>query len=1048
MPAAPQHFLRVVPTTANRTDRRDRITSLLALMPLAFLPKSRDCATHTIIRRDPALTPSPNIPRPRTSANVPRWHRRISVFAIASITFTASVSAQSLFSLQTPRQNLLYYSKLSEYLVPHTARCFENAIAFHQRLFGYTFDRPISIMLQDFSDYGNGAAGVAPRTLVSIGMAPVSNVYETLPANERMNWVMNHELVHIVTLDQSAAADRFWRGVFLGKPTPTSDNALTMLYGYLTTPRTYSTRWYREGIAAFVETWMAGGLGRALGSYDEMMFRTMVRDSAYFYDWVGLEAEGTRVDFQVGANAYLYGTRFMTYLTYQYGPEKLIAWTARTEESDAHFAAEFRRIYGLSLSEGWQNWIDFEHTWQRMNLDSVRHHPITPVRHLSSQAVGSVSRSFYIPSRRSVLAAINYPGQVPHVALINIDNGRIQQVCEVKGASLYDVASLAYDPEADVAFFSIDNNNWRDLSSVDLRTGDVTVLQRDTRIGELVFSQSDKTLWGVRHDNGYCTIVRMRAPYTDWNTVHTWPYGIYVTDLDISPDGSLLTAAYVQINGQQRLIAMPTGPLLDKKGTFDTLFDFDLSVPANFVFTPDGTALIGTSYYTGISNVFRYRFADSTMEALSNVETGLFRPMVFSSDSLIAFRYSGKGFIPAMMGIHPTDDISAVQFLGQATIERHPVLAQWNVGSPSKIDLEAMTTYRGSFSAASNISLTSVYPILEGYKDVTAVGFRANFSDPLMLHSIYATATWTPHAFIPQNERFHGMVRYRVTNWEFGGTYNVADFYDLFAPTKMSRKGYSLSARYRLPLLLNDPEIMEANFSAAGFGGLERTPDFQNVRASYSHMYTARAALQYHWLRKSLGAVDFEKGIAWSLQSRNNYVRDHFFPLVYGTLDLGTPLPLNHSAVWLRTTAGASLGDRTDPFGNFFFGGFGNNWVDHQEPKRYREQYAFPGTGLNGVGGGTYGRAMVEWLLPPLRFRNAGAWFFYASWIHPTLFTSVLTTNPTASNERNLANIGAQLDVKLALMSSLDATFSLGYALAFERGAVPSKEFMISLKIL
>ncbi|MEK6650550.1 MAG: hypothetical protein AABY75_06220 [Bacteroidota bacterium] len=988
-------------------------------------------------------------PTPDSTARSQRATRRALSAFLGLLLGIAGASSQQLYSLQTPRQNLLYYSKLSEYLVPHTARCFENAYAFHRHLFGYESDGPITVMLQDFDDYGNGAAGVSPRNLVSIGMAPVSNVYETLPANERMNWVMNHELVHVVTLDKPSGTDRFWRSVFSGKPSPTSDNALSMLYGYLTMPRTYSTRWYREGIAAFVETWMAGGLGRALGSYDEMLFRTMVRDSAYFYDWVGLEAEGTKVDFQVGANAYLYGTRFMTYLTYQYGPDKLIAWTARTEDSDAHFASEFRRVYGSSLDEEWQRWIDFEHTWQRMNLDSVRLHPITPVRHLTTQAVGSVSRAFYLPERRSILAGINYPGQVPHIAIIDIADGRIEQVCEVKGASLYDVASLAYDPASETAFFSIDNNSWRDLSSVNLRTGDVTVLQRDTRIGELVFNRSDRTLWGVRHDNGYCTIVRMNPPYIDWNTVHIWPYGTYVTDLDLSPDGSLLTAAQVSISGRQRLIALPTGPLLDKTAAVDTLFDFDLSVPANFVFTPDGSALVGTSYYTGISNVFRYTFVDSSMDVLSNVETGLFRPMVQSADSLIVFRYSGKGFIPAIMGMHKTEDVSAIRFLGNETIERHPVLAQWTVGSPANIPLDSMTSYRGSFSPASAIRVGSMYPVVEGYKDVTAFGFRMNLSDPLMLHSIDATATWAPHQFIPSDERLHATLRYRVLNWHFGATLNAADFYDLFGPTKLSRKGYSVTARYRLPLLLNDPETMEATFSAGAYGGLERTPDFQNVLASFDRLYTARAALEYHWYRKSLGAADYEKGIGWSLLSKNNYVRNRLFPLVYGTFDIGTPLPIDHSALWLRTTAGVSFGDRNDPFGNFFFGGFGNNWVDHQEPKRYREQYAFPGTTLNAVGGATYGRAMLEWLLPPLRFRNAGAWFLYASWAHPTIFASFLTTDPDrAAVQRTLANLGAQVDVKLALMSSLDATFSIGYALAFERGSRPTREFMVSLKIL
>ena len=62
-----------------------------------------------------------------------------------------------------------------------------------------------------------------------------------------------------------------------------------------------------------------------------------------------------------------------------------------------------------------------------------------------------------------------------------------------------------------------------------------------------------------------------------------------------------------------------------------------------------------------------------------------------------------------------------------------------------------------------------------------------------------------------------------------------------------------------------------------------------------------------------------------------------FFERVRATLDLGIPLPLSHSSVWLRGATGFSPQDRREPFANFFFGGFGNNYVDHQDPKRYRE---------------------------------------------------------------------------------------------------------------
>ena len=88
-----------------------------------------------------------------------------------------------------------------------------------------------------------------------------------------------------------------------------------------------------------------------------MVFRSMVRDDAYIYDVVGLESEGTASDFQTGANSYLYGTRFMTWLCYTYGPEKLLAWITRGENTRRYFASRFKQVYGIGLNDAWKVWI-------------------------------------------------------------------------------------------------------------------------------------------------------------------------------------------------------------------------------------------------------------------------------------------------------------------------------------------------------------------------------------------------------------------------------------------------------------------------------------------------------------------------------------------------------------------------------------------------------------------------------------------------------------------------------------------------------------------
>ena len=86
----------------------------------------------------------------------------------------------------------------------------------------------------------------------------------------------------------------------------------------------------------------------------------------------------------------MYGTRFMSYLAYQYGPEKLIQWTTRSKGSKAYFASAFEQVYGLPLADSWQQWIQWEQQWQRANLDSVRLNPVTVDRPLAQRTIANV----------------------------------------------------------------------------------------------------------------------------------------------------------------------------------------------------------------------------------------------------------------------------------------------------------------------------------------------------------------------------------------------------------------------------------------------------------------------------------------------------------------------------------------------------------------------------------------------------------------------------------------------------------------------------------
>jgi hypothetical protein len=976
--------------------------------------------------------------------------RRSGIILAAALFVLGGTRTEADFNkLETEHLRLLYYGELQSYVVPHVARCFENAYQFHSHLFRYKSGEKVTVLLHDFSDYGNAGAGTVPRNHISVAIAPASYAFETTPSNERINSTLNHELAHIVQLDNPSGSDQFFRRVFFGKVAEIPDQPETILYGYLTAPQRSTPRWYREGIAVFLETWMAGGLGRAQGGYDEMVFRTMVRDSAHIYDLVGLESEGTKIDFQGGVNSYLYGTRFMSYLAYQYGPDKLIEWTNRVDGGQRYFAAHFKSVYGMSLGAAWSEWIEWERGFQRSNLDTVKAYRVTECRRVSPVALGSVSRGIYDSNKGLLYAAVNYPGQIAYLAAIDLQDGSVERICDIKGAAMYFVSSLAFDPASGTLFFTTDNNEWRDLVALDLNTGKSKVLQKDARIGDLSFNETDSSLWGVRNFNGITTLVRIPYPYSEWNQVYSVPFGREIHGIDLSPDGSLLSAGMVLPSGQQTLVMWQTARLLEGDTTSIFLHDFHNSIPVGFVFSPDCRYLYGSSYYTGVSNLFRYDLLTDSMDCLTNVESGLFYPVPISDDSLLAFEYTGKGFLPVMVSNAPIYDVNPITYLGRLIAEKHPVVRSWKAGSPGRVDLDTLITYRGPYHALSQMGVVSAYPIIQGYDDYPAYGARVNISGPIGLNAADLTVTYTPNSILPEDERLHAGARFSHMEWTVTGEYNGADFYDLFGPTKTSRKGYSLGLGYKKSLLWDGPKQLGYNLHLTGYGGLERLPAYQNITTSYDRFLEASGSLNYQNLQASIGAVDYEKGLIWQGSASSKYVNGKLFPRVHSNFDYGLPLPVSHSSIWLRTSTGYSPSDRDEPLGNFYFGGFGNNWIDHQSVKRYRRYYSFPGVELNEVGGTTFGKAMLELNWPPLRFRKMGMSSFYATWARLAFFSSGIVTNvDSESFRRELINAGAQLDIRLIMLSHLNLTLSVGYAAAFEKEFAPRDEFMFSVKLL
>ncbi|MDX1471914.1 MAG: hypothetical protein R3213_10490, partial [Flavobacteriaceae bacterium] len=649
-----------------------------------------------------------------------------------------------------------------------------------------------------------------------------------------------------------------------------------------------------------------------------------------------------------------------------------------------------------------------------------------------NRALGGVSHAYLDKQRNQIYVAVNYPGKIPHIASIDLSTGKIKRLQDVKGPALFNVTSLAYDEKNEILFYTTDNDDRRDINSYNLKTGQTKLLQKDTRIGDLAFNKNDESLWGVKHLNGISTLVKIpklspgnpKDPYSEWIQKYTLPYGNDMFDLDVSPDGKNLSAAVTDLNGNQFLNIYEIESFDNEAKDsirYKEVFNFDVSSPQSFKYSPDGSFLIGSSYYSGVSNIFKVNTETLEIEILTNALTGYFRPVPIDDKKIFSFKYTSDGFTPVYVYNKDEIEVAAIDFLGNETVEKYPQLKDWTTEVPNpntNFDDQSLNAEETVYKPMKEFELNYAYPILMGYKNKFGIGYNLKFQDPIGLRNLDISFSYTPNSWengfddsqidIDKDEEIHASINYSTAKlggilagkYTFFATYNNADFYDLFGPTKRSRKGLNVGLDYNQSLIYDSPKNLDLTIGASASYGLDQSPYFQQIRFSdkafdTSLFYNFYTSLVYRNLKGSVGAVDAEKGLKSSLVLATALSEGNFFPGAHGTFDIGFQLPINHTALWLRNAAGHFFEKSFNPFTRFAFAAFGNNYIDNGDSKRYRSPFSFPGIDFDAeqnIIARSFYKATVDLVLPPIRYRQLGFFNFYATYSHPTIFAGSLFT--------------------------------------------------------
>lgn len=964
------------------------------------------------------------------------------------LTGNNEVSAQQINHLKVDNFDLIYFGKRYSYLLPHVSQTYQNSMNFQRSFWDYK-DTMTYVVLNDFEDAGHGGAIAMPFSQVQLGISPYGFAFSIIPSNERFQWLFNHELTHVVMSDKANKQDLFFRKLMWGKIRRNEENPVSALWSYFTTPRWYSPRWFHEGIACFMETWMSGGLGRAMGTYDEMYFRSIVSEKQPIYSVVGLETEGTTIDFQVGANSYLYGTRFVTYLAYQYGIDKLKEFYSRTDSSKAFYAGQFKHVYGKSVHNAWNEWIQSEYKFQNENIAQIKAYPLTDFKPITDHPLGNVSKFAYNPSTEKIYAAINHPGIISQIAEIDKNTGKVRKIATLDSPELYYSTHLAYNPKDEKIYITEHNSKYRNLVEIDVHSGKKKILNPRTRTGDLVYNPADHSIWGVKSDNGYSILVKIPEPYDRVIPMYTAPFGKTLFDIDISNKGDKLSISLSGVKGEQSLVLFDLKELEQGSTNFETVYELEDNTLTQFKFSADDQYLIGASYFTGVSNVWRIKLDDRKFELLSNTETGFFMPLQLSNDSLMVLKFYRDGMVPGVIPVQVLDDANAINYFGNMVHQKYPEVENWSL-PPASAMPEKAEQITAAYSPLKQMKLANAFPDIGGFKETVALGYRLNWRDPIGISNIDLFLAGSPWSNYDNNQKIHAMLNWKYWNWHFMANYNQTHFYDLFGPTKRSRSGYSLGINYKKEKSTNKPLLAYYELGVYTYGNLEVLPQYQNIASPIKDFQAATATYGLSKLRKTLGGVIDEKGYSWNLSATSYFAKGDFYPSIVSNQDIGFLIPrTRNTSFWVRNSVGQSMGDRNSGLSQFYFGGFRNNYVDWQPSEQYRNALAFPGAEIDEIPAYNYIKTMGELNLRPLHLRNVGTSWLYPTFIKSSLFSTHLLTNFDRTNDlSHIFNFGGQIDIQLVMFSYLKTTWSIGYAKKIEEGQKGTNQFMLSLKLL
>lgn len=538
--------------------------------------------------------------------------------AHAAITHDPSLSWKVLHSLNFN----VHYHDGEEALARETIAIAEKVHGYLSPWFKWTPAEPVDIVLTDQTDFSNGSATPIPGNHMTIYVAAPDDP----PLEDHAGWletVITHEYTHILHLDKAKGGPAVMRKIFGRVP--------TFIPNFF--PNLAQPLWLIEGLATYVETDPARGIGRGQSSFTDMIMRMEVQNGIKPIQQVNLPI----TTWPGGGARYYYGVHFYRFIEERYGQDKVKRFVDEYSDDLLPFFVNrnSKKVFRKNLNRMWGEFERYLNDKYKPQLAAIEQQGTRTGEQLTHDGYfGGGVRAlpdgtvFYIRNdgRSDPYLMKRRPGAAEPESLCKLQHG----------------ARLDAHPAAGVLVTQIEiqrnTNYYSDLYRVNPKNGSIKRLTHGARYRFAVWSPDGERIIAVYNMRGVNSLQLLDARGKLIETLWTGAPGEVIADLSWSPDGAALVASVWRQAQGWNLERFTLG---DRRWQALTQ---DAAIEMHPQFAPEGQAVLFTSDHGGIYNLRRLDLASGRVATLTNVPGGAFYPTMTADGTLYYSGYGAQGF--------------------------------------------------------------------------------------------------------------------------------------------------------------------------------------------------------------------------------------------------------------------------------------------------------------------------------------------------------------------------------------------------------------------